>query len=646
MIVRELPWLAGVDTGSASITAGRVAVGGWLVSPSGPDGSTVRLGGQIARVHWEPGTTAVPGVPVDWPTWVWRAEVDVDQPAGVEATVTAPDGTELSRAAVWPESSYRMPTQLGEIDFPAADAELAGDLVVVSGWLLLDGRLPSRIEVEVDGAAPQRARLMLPRPDVTRNLPGQVRQAGLSGYEARVPLPLAPGDRRKVSLRVRAWTRDGREWTSPVRYATLRRRAADRRDAEAAARASAFSEELLGRVKAAVDANHVLVVTHSLRVGGGQFWLSELLRHLVGTHEHKVTLVSPEDGPLRAELEDLGVTVHVTGHHRVQDATQYAAYVSELAMLATASGAGVVLVNTLGMFAGVEAAKRAGLPVAWVIHESFSLEDFAYLNWGMDGLDPLVRERWEHCLADADTLLFVADATREMFLPRSRPRRCVTVRYGIDLVPVQQAQYATKEEARRELGLPETATVLLNIGVSEPRKGQAPLLLAFEQVRVTHPDAHLVIVGTHESPYCDALQDYVEAAGLSGSVSLVPICRDPRQWLRAADLFVNSSDIESLPRSILEAMAFGLPVVAADVFGTREIVSDGESGWLFLPNDLNALTVGLLRALDTPPEARERIAERARAGVGAFLDSAHYGQEFSTILKSLARGTGTEERDA
>ncbi|WP_086678186.1 glycosyltransferase family 4 protein, partial [Amycolatopsis pretoriensis] len=514
MIVRELPWLAGVDAGSASITTGRVAVGGWLVSPTGPDGSTVRLGDRIARVHWERGTKAVPGVPADWPSWVWRAEIDIEQPVGLEATVTAPDGTVLSRVAVWPESTFRTPASLGEIDFPAADAELAGDLVVVSGWLLLDGRLPSRIEVEVDGATPQRARLMLPRPDVTQNLPGQIRQAGLSGYEARVPLPLAPGERRKVSLRVRAWTRDGREWTSPVRYATLRRRAVDQRDAEAAARASAFTEELLGRVKAAVDTDHVLVVTHSLRVGGGQFWLSELLRHLAGSHGHKVTLVSPEDGPLRAELEELGVTVHVTGHHRVQDATQYAAYVGELAMLATASGAGVALVNTLGMFAGVEAAKRAGLPVAWVIHESFSLEDFAYLNWGMDGLDPLVRERWESCLADADTLLFVADATREMFLPWSRPRRCVTVRYGIDLVPVQQAQYATKEEVRRELGLPEAATVLLNIGVSEPRKGQAPLLLAFEQIRATHPDAHLVIVGTHESPYCDALRDYVEAAGL------------------------------------------------------------------------------------------------------------------------------------
>ncbi|WP_103342204.1 glycosyltransferase family 4 protein [Amycolatopsis sp. CA-126428] len=646
MIERELPWLAGVDAAGASVTADRISVGGWLVSPAGPDGSTVRIGGRVATVHWERGTDAVPGVPADWPVWTWRAEAECDQPVGAETTVTAPDGTELSHTTVWPESSYREPAPLGEIDFPAADAEIAGDLMVVSGWLLLDGKLPSHVEVDVEGAAPQRARLMLPRPDVTSALPGQIRQAGLSGYEARIALPQAPGESRKVAYRVRAWTRDGREWTSPTRYATLRRRPVSRRDAEAVERSTAFTEELLGRVKAAVDTDHVLVVTHSLRVGGGQFWLSELLRHLAGPHEHKITLVSPEDGPLRTELEELGVTVHVTGHHRVQDAVTYTAYVGELAMLATASGAGVVLVNTLGMFAGVDAAMRAGLPVAWVIHESFSLEDFAYLNWGMDALDPLVRARWEHCLSDADALLFVADATREMFLPWSRPRRCITVRYGIDLAPAKQALYTTKEEVRRELGLPERATVLVNIGVSEPRKGHAPLLLAFEQVRTTHPDAHLVIVGTHESPYCDALTDYVEAAGLGGSVSLVPIVRDPLPWLRAADLFVNSSDIESLPRSILEAMAFRVPVVAADVFGTREIVSDGESGWLFLPNDLNALTVGLLRALDTPPAARERIAERALAGVGSFLDSAHYGQEFSTILNGLARGTGTEERHA
>jgi glycosyltransferase involved in cell wall biosynthesis len=302
------------------------------------------------------------------------------------------------------------------------------------------------------------------------------------------------------------------------------------------------------------------------------------------------------------------------------------------------------MVNTLGCFAGTDAALRAGLPVAWVIHESFSLADFSFLNWGFEGLSPLVRQRWEQSLADASALLFVADATRELFMPYSQPRRCLTTRYGIDLAQAEHAATEpTSTELRKQLGVPADARVLLTVGVSEPRKGHGQLLVAFERIHRLHPDAHLIIVGTHDSPYCDALGERVRDRGLSGSVSLIPLVRDPQAYFRIADLFVNSSDIESLPRSILEAIAFRIPVLAADVFGAREVITDGESGWLFSPNDLNALTVGLLRALETPADGRLRMAERARKHVDWFLDSSHYGEEYATILGRLADPDGPLE---
>jgi D-inositol-3-phosphate glycosyltransferase len=297
------------------------------------------------------------------------------------------------------------------------------------------------------------------------------------------------------------------------------------------------------------------------------------------------------------------------------------------------SGAGVVLVNTLGFFGGVDAALRAELPVAWAIHESFALPDFAYLNWGSPGLAPTVRSRWMHCLAHADALVFVADATREMFLPYADPARCLTVRYGIDTGYLSAVESTV--DIRESLGVPGNARVLLNVGVSEPRKGHGPLLAAFEVVRRRHPDTHLVIVGLHGSSYSEALRDWVSARGLGDHVSLVPIVRDPLPWFRIADLFVNCSDIESLPRTILEAMALRLPVVATDVFGARELITDGESGWLCEPNDVNALIVGLLRALDTPPAERARLADRARAHVEPLLDPAGYGAEFAKLLGRL-----------
>ena len=60
---------------------------------------------------------------------------------------------------------------------------------------------------------------------------------------------------------------------------------------------------------------------------------------------------------------------------------------------------------------------------------------------------------------------------------------------------------------------------------------------------------------------------------------------DTYPWYRAADLLVSASDIESLPRSVLEAMCFRVPVLATSIFGLPELISDGETGFLFEPGD-------------------------------------------------------------
>src|SRR5262249_31610842 len=151
-----------------------------------------------------------------------------------------------------------------------------------------------------------------------------------------------------------------------------------------------------------------------------------------------------------------------------------------------------------------------------------------------------------------------------------------------------------------------------------------------------HPNAYLVIVGLHGSPYCVQLQGWVDRHGLGERVRLVPIVRDPLPWFGIADLFVNCSDIESLPRTILEAMARRVAVLAADVFGARALVTDGDTGWLFRPNDLGALTAALLRALSTPADRRAAMTDRAYERVRPFLDPAGYAAEFAKILGGLA----------
>jgi len=558
-----------------------------------------------------------------------------------EVVVRTTDGAVLTSAAVEVgRFGDEEPLRLHEIDTPKHGDHPRGDVVFAHGWVLLDSRAPSVVEVLVDGAAPVRARTRLPRPDVAEHLP-DFPDAGVSGFEARVPVDLPAGERRTLSVRVRVRGELPGEWVSEAREIVLSNPPAEDEDVALAGHLAERTRTTLTRPRAAVDPRHLLVFTHSLAVGGGQLWLQELLNRLATRHGWRVTVVTQLDGELRADCAAHGIEVHLTSPYRVHDVASYEGHIAELAHLARATDASVALVNTLGAFPAADAAIRAGLPTAWVLHESFDLADFAFQNWGPAGLVPPVRQRWVDTLRTADRLLFVADATREMFLPFSSPARCRTIRYGTPMVSYGgQVSERDRRAARRHLGVPEDTTLLLNVGVLEPRKGQGLLISAMDRVRRRHPDTRLSIVGHHPSPYGLALAEFTERSGLREWVDLVPIQRDPAPWFEAADLFVNSSDVESLPRSILEAVCCGLPVVASDVFGAREMITDGHSGWLFEPNDADALTVALLRALEAPAEARRAVAANAYDKLHGWLDPAGYAAEYADVLSELVKERG------
>lgn len=606
---------------------------GWMTGVDSPNDVTVLIGRVPAALR----PTTLPDTPEGAVSWL--AEPNRPVPKGNHSvTVADPDGTVLTNTSVTVrQGADDEPMWLGALDVPQEDMTVSGDVVFVTGWALLDGRAPSVVEAVVEGGDAVRARTRLPRPDVGGALSG-FPDAAVSGYEARVPLDVPPGTEREVRVSVRCRTATVGERTSPPRSLVLRKPPYDRADAAMGTELHAHTRRTLAGVSSQSDPAHLLVFTHSLAIGGGQLWLYELLHRLIRNHRWQVTLVTERDGPLRADCEALGIPIHLTTHYRSSTIADYEGHVAELAAVAKCSGASVALVNTLGGFPAADAAERAGLATAWVIHESFTLTDFAYQNWGPDKPPTAVWDRWEHTLANADRLLFVADATRELFLPYSTPERCRTVRYGTPMVRFGgHTHRETRQQARRLLGIDDDTVSLVNIGIVEPRKGNGPLIAAMKRIQQQYPNVRLSIVGNNDSPYCLALADVIKQDGLDDYVDLVPVQRDPTPWLQAADVFVNASDIESLPRSILEAVCCGVPVVATDVFGAREMIKDGESGWLCEPNDVDSLTTGILRALDTPVQQRQHVADAAYDGLRDWLDPADYAETYSAILSSLSR---------
>jgi glycosyltransferase involved in cell wall biosynthesis len=120
----------------------------------------------------------------------------------------------------------------------------------------------------------------------------------------------------------------------------------------------------------------------------------------------------------------------------------------------------------------------------------------------------------------------------------------------------------------------------------------------------------LELVG--DGPMCEPVQALAHELGLASRVYFAGFRRDVPERLAAAQLFVLISKWEGLPRSIIEAMRAGLPVIATEVGGVREAVVDGITGFVIPPGDVEWLR-GRLRVLIMDSELRIRMGAAGRA---------------------------------
>jgi len=199
----------------------------------------------------------------------------------------------------------------------------------------------------------------------------------------------------------------------------------------------------------------------------------------------------------------------------------------------------------------------------------------------------------------ADCVTANAEAVREFVHDHEGcPReKMVVIPSGIDterFAPLAPSDYKAR------LGLPADAVVVGSLTRMRVRKGVEELLRAMTQICAVRPDVHLVVAGEVELD--DELQTLVASAGLGDRLHLLGRRSDVPEVLSAMDVFVLSSHDEGMSNAILEAMAMEKPVVATDVGGTSEIVSEGVTGHLVPARDADALARGIGRVL----EDRER----------------------------------------
>jgi glycosyltransferase involved in cell wall biosynthesis len=201
--------------------------------------------------------------------------------------------------------------------------------------------------------------------------------------------------------------------------------------------------------------------------------------------------------------------------------------------------------------------------------------------------------------------------------------------------PTAPASDAEKSRLRGELKLND-ASVLLSVGRLSQEKGHADLLRALAQMRAAQGAAfqsRLVIVG--DGPERNSLQGLCSKLTLDEVVRFAGFQADVRPYYGIADVFVLPSHSEGSPNVVLEAMAAGVPMVAAAVGGLPEVLSDEVNALLVPKQNVSALANAITRLL-SDERLRQRLVENGEQVVEQH-DPQGYFRSVAGLLEEVMR---------
>src|SRR6185503_19688748 len=261
-------------------------------------------------------------------------------------------------------------------------------------------------------------------------------------------------------------------------------------------------------------------------------------------------------------------------------------------------------------------AQELNLPLVFTFHTQYR-EYTHYIPFSMDTVQTFLKnavDRWlEDFMRRCQHIIIPSESMREILVNQYGLKNNFTViPTGIDLEPYQTSN---GEKIRKKRNW-ENDIVMISVGRLAAEKNWGLLLQATALVRKDHPRFRLVLVG--DGPERKSLEDLAKELGIrkyvtfTGSLSFSEI----PSYMKAANLFGFASVTETQGLATLEAMAAGLPVVAIEASGTRDILKHGQQGYL-VENDPEALAAGIRKLLSNP-DRLQRFAEAANKRAQSF----------------------------
>ena len=278
------------------------------------------------------------------------------------------------------------------------------------------------------------------------------------------------------------------------------------------------------------------------------------------------------------------------------------------------------------------AARLASVPV--VVHTIHGLPFFSYQNRFVNGVYILAERLAAHW---ADAIVAVADdMVDQACRARLAPRQMFTTVYsGLETASFFR-NAAQERKMRKELGIPHDAFVIGKVARLAPLKGHKFLLDALDELMPTHDNLWCLLVG--DGSLRRDIEDRLAKAEWGGRVKLTGLI-DPSQVpqaLWAMDALVHTSLHEGLPRAVVQGLLAGLPVVAFDLDGAREVINPNVTGYLTKPGCLPEL-IGAIDSIVSGTGPVKAPSNAVRAELAQRFSWQHMVEQLEGLYGSVSQ---------
>jgi glycosyltransferase involved in cell wall biosynthesis len=362
-------------------------------------------------------------------------------------------------------------------------------------------------------------------------------------------------------------------------------------------------------------------------------------------------VVAFQDGPLRGAIENEGIDVELVPGRRLPASAGMPALqevrriVADVADVIRRYDIGVVQTHLLRSMDWPTLLLRrepSVQAVVWTVHNALlELRRDQVPGRGWTVSPKRVAHRFAYAVggrvADAFVAVSpdVARAVRASYRPPAD--RLVTIPNGVDMD--RYGQPVDRAAVRHRLELRPDGPLVVVVAKLMEQKGHADFLDALPAVRSAHPDVQVAFLGEgHLEP---SLRARVDAEGHGSVIRFLGSRSDVPEVLAASDLFVLPSLWEGLPMALLEGMATGLPVVATEVSGTRDVVEHERSGLLVKPGTPAELAAAIGRVLgdrglaaSLGAAARRRVEDR----YSARTQASRHAELYRRLIERRSRG--------